>query len=331
MRKSGILVVCVALLAIGGLQLSSCKKHETPVKPKLSFAQATYTVKESDGTLSVPLVLDRAAGEAVTITYELGGTATDKVSAGTGAFDYEITSSYLEAKIAKGALSDTIQIKLYSDFSVEDDELIEITVKSVDSGNIEITNNDICKITIKQEDGLIVFLNWTAPTADSTADMDLLLRVATNTAPPWDGILNGSVSESFAGPEFIFIPYVATNSFNSYGLSYTYYDGSMNHLRFGVSFIDLINGVAEDVSTQVTDSATYTKANINKWTDVNTTLVVQTFQKSGSKFSDPSDISVPASGSRVASSGHLTSSLQRSAKLETMSNLMKSVIESRKH
>src|SRR5258706_10327622 len=251
MRKYSILFVAGVVLSLVSTMLSSCKKHhETPVKPKLSFTEATKTVKESDGSIDITMILDQPAPEAISIAYELSGTATDKVSAGTtSSFDYEITSGYLETKIKKGETGGTITIKLYSDFALEDDEIIEISIKSVDSDNIEITREDNIKITLQQEDGLLVGLEWPAPTATANADMDLILRVGANTST-WDGVLTGSAQGSFTGPEYIFIPKVA--DYPAYGLSYTYYDGTLDPLNFVVSFIDFANGAFEAAAQQQT-------------------------------------------------------------------------------
>src|SRR5882762_3327888 len=110
MRKYSILLVAGVVLSLVSTMLSSCKKsHETPVKPKLSFSEATKTVKESDGSIDITMILDQPAPEAIDVTYVLSGTATDKVAAGSnGAYDYEITSSYLDTKIKKGETGGTI-------------------------------------------------------------------------------------------------------------------------------------------------------------------------------------------------------------------------------
>jgi hypothetical protein len=306
--------------------LSSCKKsHETPVKPKLSFSEATKTVKESDESIDITMTLDKPAPEAISITYELGGTAKDKVSAGTtSAFDYEITSSYLETKIKKGESTGTITVKLYSDFGLEDDETIEISIKSTDSDNIEITRDDIIKITVQQEDGLLIGLEWPAPTPTANADMDLILRVGANTST-WDGVLTGSAQGSFTGPEFIFIPKVA--DYLAYGLSYTYYDGTLDPLNFTVTFIDFANGAFEAQAQQQSFDATYTAANKNKWEDFNTTIVVQTFEKAGGAFTSPSVITVPDTLSRLASPAQLPSTLRKGSESLSTSKLIQSLLK----
>ena len=321
MRKCRILLISIVSLSLFILLMSSCKKsHETPVKPKLSFSEATKTVKESDGTIDITMTLDKPSPEAVSITYELSGTAVDKVTAGTNAaYDYEITSSYLETKIKKGETIGTISVKLYSDFNLEDNEDIQIAIKNTDSQNIEITRDDNIKITVTQEDGLIVLLEWPAPTVDSLADMDILLRAGQNTAT-WDGILSGSAKGSFTGPEPIFIPKVL--DFPAYGLSYTYYDGTFHKLDFTATFVDFANGAVEPEAQQQVFNATYTAANKNKWTDANTTVVVQTFEKVSGAFTAPSAIAVPSSGSRIGSQGHLSSTIIKQSESAATSNLI---------
>ena len=324
MRKYSILFVTGVVLSLLSAMLSSCKKnHETPVKPKLSFSETTKTVKESDGTIDITMTLDQPAPEAIDVTWELSGTATDKVAAGTtGNADYAITSSYLDTKIKKGETSGTITIDLYSDFSLEDDEIIEIDIKDVDSDNIEITRDDIIKITLQQEDGLLVGLQWPDPTATLTADMDIIVRYGANTST-WDGILTGSANPGFTGPEYVFLPNVLT--YAAYGISYTYYDGTLDPLNFTAVFAHFADGAFEATAQQQTFDATYTAANKNKWTDPNTTLVVQTFEKVSGAFTIPSAITVPASGSRLGASSQIISTLKKGDGPLSNSNLIRSL------
>jgi hypothetical protein len=306
-----LLPVASFTLCLSLLMIVSCKKDEAPpAKPKLSFKEATRTVIESDGTIEVKMKLDKGAFEDFSVSYELTGTALDKVTAGTTkAYDYEITSDYLTAKIVKGDSIGIIKLKLLSDLSIEDDETIVISIKTVDSDKIEITRNDDIKITLKQEDGLIILLEWPAPSVSTgQADMDILLRVGQNTST-WDGVLTGSVQENFTGPEFIFIPKIA--SFPAYGLSYVYYDGTLDPLEFTATFIDLKDGVVEPVSQRQPFKQTYTALNKNKWTDVNSTIVVQTFLKTNGAFTAPSSINVPTSGSRIESTNTFPSTFKK--------------------
>ena len=156
------LIISVFLLSAVSLLLSSCKDDVPPAKPKLSFDKSSMTVNEADGEIKVKIKLDKPTSERFFITYELDGTATDKVKAGSNASDYEIKEDYLEAKIDKDDTVAFIKIKLFSDIELEDPETIQISIKSVDSENIEITREDDIKITINQEDGLVVVLEWPA-------------------------------------------------------------------------------------------------------------------------------------------------------------------------
>ncbi len=305
MRKYSVLLVAGVVLFTFSVMLPSCKHHETPVKPKLSFTETTKTVKESDGTINITMQLDNPAPEAIDVTYELGGTAIDKVSAGSGnAYDYEITSDYLECKIKKGETTGTIAVKLYSDLQIEDDEVIEISIKSVDSDNIEITRDDEIKITIKQEDGLLVLLEWGVGTGEHYADvdMDLFLWAQDNTS---NLVLTSisSTTPSSTSPEYIFLPSAPLKDGN-YGLSCNYYSGSVTPMNFVVSFSTLTDEV---FGTPVKKLASYTLANINPWDTQNGTdpLLVETFTKSGTTWSNFSDITVPATGSRIRQSNKL--------------------------
>lgn len=299
MRKLSALLVSASILAGFGLFLTACDDDEPPVKPKLSFELSTLTVKESDENLIIKVVLDKPASEDITIDYSLSGTALDDVTAGTTDDpDYEIIGDYKEVEIEEGETTGMIELDLYTDGLLENDENIEISIEDVDSDQIEITRDDEINITLKQEDGLIIALEWPAPTADKTADMDIIVRAGQNTTT-WTGVLNLAAEGSFQGPEIVFIPKAVT--FPAFGVSYVYYDGTIDPLKFTATFIDFVNGEVEPVATRQPFEATYTAINKNKWTDINTTIVVQTFLKTGDVFAAPSAITVPATGSRIGS------------------------------
>jgi hypothetical protein len=316
----------VIALTIG---LSSCKKDEEPppVKPKLSFAAPTMMVNEADGTIEVEVALDKPAAEDITIEYSLNGTAKNKASvAANQAYDYEILTDAGEIEIVKGETTGTIEILLTSDYFIEIDipETIEIAIEDVDSDDIEITRDDEIEITIEQEDGLVIFLYWPEPTADSVADMDILVRKGA-TASSWDAIVTGSVQETNTPPEVVFIPKSVNDA--AFGLSYVYYDGTMNELKFTVIFADLIGGELEDESGVQTFEGTYKLSNRNKWTDANTSLVVQTFIKSGGNATEISQITVPTSGSRAASPGHIDSTLKKGNTTKVSAETIRSLLK----
>lgn len=314
MRKYSILFLSALTLSIFSIMFSSCKDDEPPAKPQLSFASATLTVKESDDNIEIQVVLDKAASQDITIDYDLSGTALDDITAGTTASaDYEIVGDYGEVEILKGETTGIIELDLYSDGEFEDDETIEISITDVSSDEIEITRDDETTLTVQQEDGLIIVLEWPDPTIveglAKQADMDIILRVGQNTTT-WDGVLNGAAAGSVEGPEILFVPKVVT--YPAYGLSYVYYDGNLDPLEFTVTFIEFANGVVEAENLRESFEGSYTAINKNKWTDVSTTIVVQTFEKTGGAFTSPSTpIVTPATGSRMGSSDNFTSPFKK--------------------
>jgi hypothetical protein len=320
MRKSIILLLSLASIIAVTVSLSSCKDDEPVVPPKLSFSVPTLTATESDEVIQVEVVLDKPAGKDITIEYSLDGTATDFSTVGEDeAYDYEILTEQGEIEILQGETSGVIEIDLTSDLFIEDPETIEIKLESVDEG-IELTRDDEIEITINQEDGLIVALYWPAPTATAYADMDLIVRVGTSTSSLPE-ILTGSTQGTNTSPEFIFLPKTINDA--TFGLSHTYYSGTLDPLNFTVRFIDLVNGNLEPEASREVFTATYTAANKNEWTDPNSTQVVQTFVKSGQSFTSISQITVPASGSRISSPVTLRGILRKGNKMFTNENFLR--------
>lgn len=309
MQKTiGTILSLVATIIILSVALSSCKDEEPAKPPSLSLAVATMDVKESDGTIEIELKLDKPAKKDIVVEYSLDGTALDVEAAGENADpDYEIVSEYGEVQIAKGQTSGIIEIELLSDLTLENAETIEIKLESVDEG-IELTRDDEITINVKQEDGMVVALYWPNPTTTASADMDMLVRVGAS-AGNWEGVLTGSLQDVTRGPEFVFLPKTFGDA--AFGLSYTYYEGTIDPLNFTVRFIDVVDTQLEPEASQQIFTATYTAANKNKWTDINSMQVVQTFVKSGGSFTNISAITVPASGSRVVTEKELKSKLKK--------------------
>src|SRR5690348_8224666 len=103
MRKYSKLLKSGCVLFAVALTIAACKDDDPPVPPTVAFEAKTKTVKESDGTAQVKVVLDKAAPEDITITYSISGSAWEKVAAaGQHNSDYEVTSDYKEVKILKG-------------------------------------------------------------------------------------------------------------------------------------------------------------------------------------------------------------------------------------
>jgi hypothetical protein len=296
MLKNVKLLSSLLALALLVCVLSSCKDDEEPAPAQLSFASAALTVNEDDDLIEIEVVLDKPAAEDFTVEYELDGDAIDAATVGTDdPSDYEINedeNDYGEIEIAQGETSGKIQIQLFSDFDIEDPETIEITITGVNSDKIEITRDDETEITVEQEDGLAIRLGW----EESTVDLDLVVRVG-ETTDTWLGVLTGSL---YGRPEIAFIPKVFSDA--AFGMSYTYYSGTVEPLDFTVDFIEIIDGDIEPQANWQSFSAQYSLDNINEWDDISTTQVVQTFRKSGNSWTDFTEISVPTTGSRIGTS-----------------------------
>lgn len=280
------------------VSLASCKEDEVPVG-QLSFEQSTISFKESDDIVEIEVTLNRPAHEDVTIDYTIDGTALDKETS-NDAYDFEILedlSDYGEIEIEKGETTGIIQIQLYSDFDYEDTETIEIRLEEDDSEFVELTRDDEIEISIDQEDGLIILLEWGETYTD--VDMDLFWLAEDNVGDlVHTGI--GSVNEATTPRfEYVFIPNVVDDG--NYGVSANYYSGSANPMNFTVSYIKIVNG--DDVST-VEKNGTYDLDNINPWyTSGIDPLLAATYTKTGSNYSNFSDIliGVNDTGSRSAS------------------------------
>jgi len=299
MRKFYVLSQIIVLLGVSTMVITSCKKDEPFVKPKLSFSSTTLTVNEADQTVSIDVVIDKAYTEDITIEYKLSGTAVDKITASgaNSSYDYEITSEYLEVQILKGETTGAIEVKLYSDFILEDPETFEISIDKVNSENIEITRDDEISVTIEQEDGLLVVLDWGTEPGDNYTDVDMdLFLWADNDAG--DLVLTNinSSRASFVAPEFMFLPSAPLPD-GDYGLSCNYYEGSEDPMNFKITFIKIVNN-AEAGTTEI--DGIYTAANLNKWdiTDIDP-ILVQTFSKAGADFSNFSTVDVPVANSRT--------------------------------
>jgi hypothetical protein len=301
-RRNLFISISLSLVMVG---FTSCNDNAPAPPAKLSFAESAATYNEADDIIEIEVVLDKPAAEDFTIEYKLDGTAYDAVTAddvGANA-DYEILGDYLSLDIKKGDKSGVIQIQLISDYYFEDDETIKIELDNVDSKHVEITHDDTIDITLEQEgDGMAILLEWPNPGANGFADMDLILRAGTSIGA-LNSIVAGSINGSTASGELVFIP--TTIGTAAFGLSYTYYEGTLNPLNFEVTFIDVAGGVVEPVANRQKFQGTYTLANINAWTNPSTTQVVQTFTMTSGVFSNFSAITIPSSGSRMDIGGTL--------------------------
>jgi FlaG/FlaF family flagellin (archaellin) len=240
------------------------------------------------------------------------GTAVDSLSA----FEEELPSQYYDyyidgvsgqVTIPAGQTSAAIKVNVLSDFLWEDDETIEITLKS--SNSVTVGTNNKMTITVEQEDGKVVQLDWPNGT---TVDMDLFvwLRFKDDESNEvFEFPLAYGINADTEGPEVRIIPDVLSDQLLidldttaiQYGGSYVYYEGNVNDLQFTVTLGDFQNGVASTISTK---TGSYTTANINPWDTSSGTdpIIVQTFDYSGGNLVNITNITTPTSGSRVRTS-----------------------------
>jgi hypothetical protein len=314
MRKYSVLLLSVLALGSFVVVLSSCDDDEPAPPPQLSFAVTELTAKESDANLQIQVVLDKPASEDINIEYSIAGTAKDDVSAGTTVpADYEVVTDYLELEIPEGETTGIIELDLYSDSDYEDDETIELSIEEVDSDAIEITRDDEIVITVQQEDGMIVGLEWGVGDGENYTDVDMDLFLwgenasSTLVRSNYVGLAGSnytSLRGSFLSPEFFFLPYAGVDD-GMFGISATYYEGTVEPMNFNVVFIEYVNGVESD---PITKPGTYTLANINKWDedDAIDPILIMKFKKTGNDYLDFEDIVVPTAGSRFGSSPEFT-------------------------
>ena len=277
-----------------------------------SFATATQTVTEADGILQLSVTLSQAAPSNVTLDYTLAGTARDSVTA--RAADPDLPADYAirggnpgKVQIAAGQTTGVIRLGLYSDFVIEDGvpetepwdpETIIITLTQASSGVVVSTTNNAMEIKVNQQDGKAIALFWDVDNASTTVDMDLFLWIGDLGAAVADlELISLSAADGTEAPEVVFIP--ATIKEVKYGLSYTYYAGTVTPMAFESHFINFASGA---LGTREIYEGTYTLANINAWDALADIVhIEQTFEvDAAGAYVNVSTISTPASGSRVA-------------------------------
>ncbi|HYF69743.1 MAG TPA: Calx-beta domain-containing protein [Ohtaekwangia sp.] len=275
----------------------------------VSFVETELTAIESDGLIEIEVTLAEAADTDVTVAYELSGTAQDAETETdeTPPSDYIIVSEYGTITIPAGQTSAMIEVGLYSDDQLEDPETLEITL--IEDGQVQVGTNDKATLTIAQEDGMWIFMSWPGTEEGTLADMDMFVRIGeTSETPSWDGILTASAYRDFDyNYEFVFLPRTFSGDLfdlgyddTTFGLTYTYYDGTLDPLEFEVAFIEFIDGDFEPLGEEEVFIQTYTAEHKNKWTNTAVpSIIAQTIRLSNGEFSDISPITKEASSSRV--------------------------------
>ena len=213
-----------------------------------SFASTSMTVNEAykaeNGLLMIPVELDKPAPADLMVEYTLGGSAYDSTATDVAPqyHDYYINAAHEgELVIPKGATSANIEISIFSDFLFEDDETIEITLTP---GAVLIGTNNKMTITVQQQDGKVIALQWDDAYTD--VDMDLFLWAGTDV----DHLDILAAFSNFADVkekiELVFVPSIIDAG--AFGLSHTYYSGTADPMNFTVRFIDFADGELEDVA-----------------------------------------------------------------------------------
>ncbi len=285
---------------------------------KVSFAAATLTINESFSEMhEIVVQLDQPAPSDLTINYDIGewlqtggtgliqGVAIDTLRAsGLSGFpedywDYYIDGTSGQLTINAGETSGVIRINVLSDFILEDDETITLTLKP--STGVTVGTTPEIVITVQQEDGRIVILDWDP---EDDADMDLFgwFKVETSYIYLFNSAFAGT-----EGPEARFIPNLFLDAIGEqgfstieFGMSYVYYEGPDDPIEFASIIADFADGEVEPADQREVKTATYTSVNKNPWdTEAGTDFeIAQTFTYTAGAYEPVSDITVPASGSR---------------------------------
>jgi len=328
------LIVFVAPLTV----LLSCDDDEVPPSG-VSFELVSEDVTESNGALTsfnpdnvsggvgvekkIKIIFDRPMAENAVISYTVTGTANKKnVTTGTGSSSStSYTDFYLEGTnakdtetlvINKGDSEAFITLTIFEDFDFEVDdtdasgnfiETVVLTLSSVVSGPAQLgIENLIYTLNIKEDDA-VFFLQWLAldavdPTKAGDVDLDFIISLDGESVNSSDNVGNGY--------EALFIP--AGFPGGTYNMSYPYYSGTSNNVRFTVYMLNTagtLNGksypYSDERTVPLSFSSVYTKANINAYTDNSNVATVQTMVKNGINYTNISSITAPASGSRTTS------------------------------
>lgn len=279
-----------------------------------SFATATMTTNEADGTalVLVPVQLDKPAPADMVVEYSLlredtKPDAMDSLSAWNTdpmlrrPYDYYVNATpdlVGKLQIPAGATSANIELQVVSDFTF-DEEDIRIQLEASDL--VTVGTNGLMTIAVEQEDGKVILLFWDEAYTDVDMDMMLWIGEDVQTLESWLALAARATTQ--LREEVIVIPTVFSDNVieAGFGVSYVYYSGTADPLNFDVQFIDYADGIFEPEASREVFSKTYTAANKNKWDTQTGTepIVVQTFRITNGEYLELTDITVPATGSRM--------------------------------
>lgn len=252
----------LALLASIPLFLWGCEEDPNASSGSaFQFAGISSSYYEADGDATITIPFRNASGSVSVENLVIESSAT----AGE---DFEIVS------VSKSG----IEIALMDDTKAEDIETIRILLPG--SGG-----NSVHTVRLLSDDPgfLSVRLNWTDP-----VDLDLISWYFDPADEEWHDL-------DFSDPGNTLDPIDWKDPDGLYGFTYNYYAGSDDSVPFSVVFTP--TGVTlEGATGPLTFNATYTLANV----DPNNVQIEQMVTKTGTAFTDFSDIEVPETGSRKA-------------------------------
>ena len=134
----------------------------------LAFSQATASVNEDDGTLTITVVRTGGSDGAVTVNY-----ATSNGSA-TAGDDYTANSGTLT--FADGETSKDIELQIIDDISIESNETLTVTLSSP-SGGASLGTPAVMTVTIIEDDvpGTLAFSAGTASISEDGGSVTLVV------------------------------------------------------------------------------------------------------------------------------------------------------------
>lgn len=252
--------LCLAVL-ITPFFLSSCSDDDSG-SDGVSFITIASGWDEADGagSLQIPVDFD---GDASDIEFSYSGTATlDE--------DFEVVG------FADGILT----LNIIDDDAAENLETIRVTIVSVSGGT---GGNPIHTVTLLSDDPgyMTIELQW-----EDAVDLDLISWYFNEETQEWEDI-------DFSDPGNTLDPIDWKDPDGLYGFTYNYYAGADDSVPFTVVFTP--TGVTLEGGTDPLEfNATYTLDNV----DPVNVQIEQVVTKSGTAFTDFSDIEVPEEGSR---------------------------------
>jgi hypothetical protein len=287
---------------------------DTGVAPVVNFKNTTMVLDEgidSKDLTRIELTLDKSVGFDVIVEYKIDGNALDsmylhRIGESTFYSDFYVNGpvelkgeyTYGKVTIPAGSTSGFIELQIYSDLFLEDDEIIALTLESA-SGGITIGSNKTIEIDLYQEDGKVIALTWGPGNA---VDMDLFFWAVNQNNQPTGFIhLEAAVSKNDADTiEAFIVPKWFPQG--KYGLSHIYYEGTADPLNFKSLFVDLVDGQLVFESRQIFNGV-YAITDQFKWDEKDEIPpIVQTFNIENGIIQNISEIALPeAPNSRLKS------------------------------